>query len=103
MPNGPLDLSIVRLSNLERTGRTDAQYYSQRYLGAEEQVQRSAPVPLTTVADVSDGNHFTITDAYVENGVPYFRGQDVSGSFFADPKRAVAITEEAYGRSYMRR
>jgi len=35
-------------------------------------------VELRKVADVSDGNHLSIAEDFVEEGVRYLRGQDLS-------------------------
>ena len=55
------------------------------------------------LAHVSDGNHFTISDAFVDDGIPYYRGQDVTDRFFAETASPICITQEAYNRKYMRR
>ena len=52
---------------------------------------------------VSDGNHFSISDDFVDEGIPYYRGQDVTGRFFIDSASPNFITEEAYNRQYMKR
>ncbi|WP_156000789.1 restriction endonuclease subunit S [Thioalkalivibrio sp. ALJT] len=58
---------------------------------------------MQTLARVSDGNHFTISDAFVDDGIPYYRGQDVTDRFFAETASPICITQEAYDRKYMRR
>ena len=58
---------------------------------------------MANLAVVSDGNHFTISDALVEDGIPYYRGQDVTDCFFAETASPIHITQEAYDRRHMRR
>jgi hypothetical protein len=96
---------VVALSALERTLRIDAEYFQRKFLADQAEIAAIPSSPIPDLAGVSDGNHFTISDAYVEGegGIPYFRGQDVSGTFFADPARGIRITREAYDRRYMRR
>lgn len=94
---------MVALSELERTLRLDAEYFQAEFRAAELQVRKTRAQSIVEVASVSDGNHFTISDSYTDVGVPYFRGQDVSGTFFADPNKATSISREAYDRPYMRR
>ena len=52
---------------------------------------------------MSDGNHFTISADFVDEGIPYYRGQDVVGHFFIEQAAPNHITEEAYNRPYMKR
>jgi hypothetical protein len=40
--------------------------------------------PLSSLADVSDGNHISIAESFAETGVRYLRGQDLSDFFVAD-------------------
>ncbi len=98
-----LEVSIVALSALERTHRIDAEYFRHDFRTAELLVSSLASESIVSVAKVSDGNHFTISDAYTDVGIPYFRGQDVSGTFFADADKAIPITREAYDKPYMSR
>jgi hypothetical protein len=41
-------------------------------------------VPLHSVADVSDGNHLSIADDFVDEGIRYLRGQDLTDFFISD-------------------
>ncbi len=50
---------------------------------------------------MSDGNHFSITDDFVEEGVPYYRGQDVTGRFFVETAAPIHITRDAFDQSHM--
>ncbi len=56
---------------------------------------------VANLANVSDGNYFTISEDFVEEGVPYYRGQDVVGHFFIEAASPNYITEEAFNRKYM--
>lgn len=58
---------------------------------------------VATAADVFDGNHFSISADFVDEGIPYYRGQDVVGNFFIEQAAPNHITEEAFERSYMLR
>lgn len=58
---------------------------------------------VATISSVSDGNHFTISSDFVEEGIPYYRGQDVVGNFFIEQTAPNFITQEAYDRPYMGR
>ena len=50
------------------------------------------------ISSVSDGNHFTISADFVEEGIPYYRGQDVVGDFFIEQTAPNFITQAAYDR-----
>lgn len=52
---------------------------------------------------VSDGNHFSISKDFVDEGIPYYRGQDVTGRFFIESASPNFITEDAFNRAYMKR
>lgn len=56
---------------------------------------------LREIASVSDGNHFGISGEFCEDGVPYYRGQDVVGHFFVEQSDALKITREAYAQPTM--
>jgi hypothetical protein len=99
-----LSAAVVQLSELEGTHRFDAEYYQPHYLLQERKIEGLAPVPLSGVASVSDGNHMTIEDQFTDSGVRYLRGQDL-GDFFISDTNAVYIPEEVYDdlkRSHMK-
>lgn len=98
-----LEASIAKASELERTSRIDAEYFKKRYLRSAELIANWERESVQTLAHVSDGNHFTISDAFVDDGIPYYRGQDVTDRFFAETASPICITQEAYGRKYMQR
>lgn len=58
---------------------------------------------MVKVASVSDGNHFSISESFVDEGVPYYRGQDVVGHFFIEQANPNRITRQAFEQSFMRR
>ena len=98
-----LEASVVSVNQLERTSRIDSEFFQKRFLRSAtliEQWERDSIVALTRV---SDGNHFSISDDFVENGIPYYRGQDVTGRFFVETASPIHITREAYDRKYMKR
>ena len=72
-------------------------------MAAAEAVETHNHDDVASVATVSDGNHFTISADFVEDGIPYFRGQDVVGNFFIEQADPYFITPEAFNRPYMTR
>ncbi len=72
-------------------------------MAAAEGVEAHNHDDVASVAAVSDGNHFTISADFVEDGIPYFRGQDVVGNFFIEQADPYFITPEAFNRPYMTR
>ena len=100
---GGLEASVARSSQLERTSRIDAEYFQKRFLRSADLIAKWQRESVHTLAHVSDGNHFTISDAFVDDGIPYYRGQDVTDRFFAETASPICITQEAYDRKYMRR
>ncbi|MCX5831148.1 MAG: restriction endonuclease subunit S [Deltaproteobacteria bacterium] len=83
--------------------RIDAEFFGKSFLdvaGCLKQIQTEA---LTKVASISDGNHFSISDEFQEEGIPYYRGQDATGHFFIEQAQPVYIPYQAFALPYMRR
>lgn len=96
-----LEVAEIPLSALERTKRIDAEYFQPIHLRIAETLAMHPGVPVTEVAAISDGNHFSISDEFADEGVPYYRGQDVVGHFFVEQANPVFITEKAYSAAHM--
>jgi type I restriction enzyme S subunit len=98
-----LEIAECKLSDLERTWRMDAEFFQQRHLAIEAKLAATSGGTVADVASVADGNHFSISESFVEDGVPYYRGQDVVGHFFIEQANPNRITREAFEQSLMRR
>lgn len=98
-----LEATITRSSELERTLRIDAEFFQKRFIRTAETLLRVPTDDVAALAKVSDGNHFSISEHFVEEGVPYYRGQDVTGRFFVETAAPVHITWEAYEHKHMAR
>ena len=98
-----LEATTVRLSELERTLRLDAEFFRKAPVRSAHAVRAHRHNSVAEVADVSDGNHFTISADFVDVGISYYRGQDVVDNFFIEQSAPNHITEEAYCRPYMER
>ncbi len=98
-----LEVTERQLSELERTWRLDAEFFQHRHLRLAEQLQKHRLESVAQVAAVSDGNHFSISESFVEEGIPYYRGQDVAEHFFVEQAAANAITREAFEQPFMKR
>lgn len=98
-----LEVSEAQLSELERTKRIDAEFFNPHSLQAVKTLERIHAVPLASTVGVSDGNHFSISDKFVDDGIPYFRGQDVTGSFFMEQACPVTIPADVFEQKHMRR
>ncbi len=90
-----------RLSELERTLRLDAEFFRPEYIHSRELLDRLRTEPLHRMVKLSDGNHFTISDEFQDEGIPYYRGQDVTGHFFVEQAQPVCIPERAYRLPHM--
>ena len=91
------------LSELERTWRIDAEYFQHRHLDIAARLAANRIEPVTQVAHVSDGNHFSISEFFVEEGIPYYRGQDVVSHFFIEQASPNFITHGAFNQPFMYR
>lgn len=98
-----LEAAVIPFSQLERTARFDSEYFERRFIESATLVQKLERSDVASLAAISDGNHFTISEDFVEEGIPYYRGQDVVGTFFIETASPNFITEEAFERPYMKR
>jgi len=96
-----LESTIARSTQLERTARIDAEYFQKRFLRSAALVEKWDRQHVADLAHISDGNHFSISEDFVEEGVPYYRGQDVTGRFFVENASPIHITHEAYSQKHM--
>ena len=96
-----LEATEKQFSGLERTWRLDAEFFQQKHVRLAQQLEGLSWEPVATLANVSDGNHFSIAESFVEEGVPYYRVQDVTGHFFIEQAAPYSITREAFERPFM--
>lgn len=81
----------------------DAEFFRRQHLVVEEKLATRICETVADVAAVSDGNHFSISESFVDEGMPYYRGQDVVGHFFIEQASPNKITREAFDQPLMRR
>jgi restriction endonuclease S subunit len=98
-----LEISEITWGGLERTKRIDAEFFKKEHIQNESALDHFPVAAINQLANVSDGNHFSISNHFVDEGIPYFRGQDVTGVFFTEQATPIGITEEAYNDKHMRR
>lgn len=97
-----LEVSEIPLSELERTHRIDSEFYRKQFIEDYEILENVDNVTFSKVMEISDGNHMSISNDFCEEGVPYYRGQDIY-SFFIENANSVKITREAFERGIMKR
>lgn len=97
-----LECSEISKNELERTFRVDSEFYRKENLIIEQKIQKSECVSLTELVDVSDGNHMSISDKFVLEGIPYYRGQDVQ-TFFIEDSSPICIDETSFNSPYIKR
>lgn len=94
--------SIVYKKKLERTIRLDAEYYNPSYLEISNIIKQKSFMPLTSLCNISDGNHLKIAESFLKEGdIPYFRGQDINNGFFIENSTPVYIPEVLYNANCM--
>lgn len=96
-----LEATIARSTELERTVRIDAEYFQKRFLRSAALIERWNRSDVAALTHVSDGNHFSISEDFVDEGIPYYRGQDVTGRFFVETAAPIHITRAAYEQKHM--
>ena len=97
-----LECSEILKNDLERTLRIDSEFYKKENLNIGKLLQKIELFPLTYFTSISDGNHMSISDKFVDKGVPYYRGQDVK-SFFIEDSHPICIDEESFDSPWMLR
>lgn len=97
-----LEISVINIQDLERTARIDSQFYSKTNLTLEKLLQQIQAIPLNAHVKVSDGNHMGVSDYFCEEGVPYYRGQDMH-SFFIESASPVYIPKSIYDQPLLHR
>lgn len=99
-----LEVSEVRKSDLERTLRIDAEFYKKENLNALDILSNRNLLPITNLVSVSDGNHMKISDFFTEeDGLPYYRGQDIYNFFIEQTENPLKIEERAFNFPYLKR
>lgn len=97
-----LECSEINRSELERTLRIDSEFYSKSAIKVSDMLKSRSHDLLTTFVNVSDGNHMGISDCFIDEGVPYYRGQD-AGAFFIENSNPICINEKTFELPVMKR
>lgn len=97
-----LEISEIMLSALERTNRIDAEFYQKDNLSAEKTLNQWEKMSFKQCFYVSDGNHMSISDNFCNEGMPYYRGQDMY-NLFIENSAPIYISREAYDEPVMHR
>jgi len=98
-----MQISYISNANLERTFRLDPEFYQPKYLNNERLLSTLKNTKLITdVATISDGNHMAIAEYFDLEGIPYYRGQDIT-DFFLENNQPNYIPKDIYNKPIMRR
>ncbi len=98
-----LEIEEINFSALERTARIDSEFYKTDNLKVLDVINKNNPLPLTDFANVSDGNHLSISEYYTDNGIPYYRGSDIYNFYIEQTTNPLEITREMYETGNMKR
>jgi len=99
-----MQYSIINYRGLERTARLDGEFYQPIFLDLFQSLNTVNTEPITNLCKISDGNHMTVAEYFQENeGLPYYRGQDINTNFFLEDAKPVYIPRKIYDRGYMKR
>ena len=97
-----LECTEVFLSNLERTNRIDAEFYSKENQNLLSTLKKHELKKITEFVLVSDGNHMSISENFHFEGIPYYRGQDIH-NFFIESSNCICIDEKTFNLQNMKR
>lgn len=95
-----LETSEIMLSALERTMRVDAEFYKKENLHISSMLQKWDKKAFTDYFAVSDGNHMSISENFCDEGVPYYRGQDIY-HLFIENASPLNIDHETFSKRQM--
>lgn len=92
----------IMLSALERTKRIDAEFYKKENLAVDAILSAWNKKSFADCFYISDGNHMGITDSFCEDGIPYYRGQDIY-NLFIETASPLMINRTTYEKPQMHR
>ena len=95
-------VSIVQYCDIKVSERIDAEYYRPKFLEINDKLKKLSSDSILRYFDISDGNHLKIADTFSDEGIPYYRGQDLK-SFFIENSKPYKIPENIYNLSWMKR
>ena len=96
------EITEIQLSALERTKRIDAEFYKKAHLAVDAILSTWNKKSIADCFHVSDGNHMGITDNFCEDGIPYYRGQDIY-HLFIETATPLMINRATYEKPQMHR
>ena len=97
-----LEVSEVMLSELERTKRFDSEFYKKENLQIVSFLKERGCDNLVDLVNISDGNHMSISENFIDSGIPYYRGQDIH-SFFIENASPIYISEDIFNKPLLKR
>ena len=98
-----LEISILKNHELERTLRIDSEFYSKGNLELDRKLKSFNANRLTNYSIISDGNHMSISDSFVESGIPYYRGGDIYNMFIEQSPNPLYIPRSVFDMNTMQR
>ena len=98
-----LEISILNNHELERTLRIDSEFYSKGNLKLDRKLKSFDSNRLTNYSIISDGNHMSISDSFVESGIPYYRGGDIYNMFIEQSPNPFYIPRSVFDMNTMQR
>ncbi|MFL8937240.1 restriction endonuclease subunit S [Rossellomorea oryzaecorticis] len=97
-----LEISVINKSELERTFRVDSEFYEKENLEIQEVLNFHETSRISELTKVSDGNHMSISEKFIDEGIPYYRGQDIH-NFFIEQSNPICIDNETFNIPHMKR
>ncbi len=97
------EISEISIKSLERTLRLDPFFYSKFNLDQQKILNAIGAKSLSCFAHVSDGNHMSLSDSFVDDGVPYYRGGDIYNEFIETTSAPLHIPKHIFDMPAMQR
>lgn len=98
-----LEVSEISNNSLERTLRLDPEFYSKFNLGLQKSLNDIGAQSLSNFTTISDGNHMSICESFVDDGIPYYRGGDIYNVFIETTMSPLCIPRHIFDMPTMLR
>lgn len=98
-----LEITEINNNSLERTFRLDSEFYSKKNLSLQKLLNDIGAQSLSNFTTISDGNHMSISESFLDEGIPYYRGGDIYNVFIETTTSPLYIPRTIFDMPTMQR
>jgi len=96
------EINEIQFKDLERTKRIDSEFYSKGNILLQKKLESREYKYISDDYNVSDGNHLAVSSHFRDEGIPYYRGQDIY-NFYIEKSNPIYIDNDFYYQPNMHR